>query len=211
MEATGPTAAGLAPPVISVFLFSYGHINGPIVQTGVEGRSSKQLAYSIRHLPNPPRNLRANSNGLSRRLQKEFLNNDCVEAILGKVQNDIIDALRIEAESIQAAKAATRDCNSGNVFKPDNISDLEESPKNLHDASLILTVCCEKGRHRSVAFIDELGRRLADLKNGDGISHTWELCISVTHRDIGNSASAPVTHDKSRRKRMRCMRVEGSR
>lgn len=203
--------------MISVFLFSYGHANGPIVQPEDEGRPSKLLAYNIRHLPNPPRNLRAKSNGLSRQLQKEFLNNDDVEAFLGRVQNDLVDALRTEVDSMQSVRAVVGEDSLGE----ETINLEEESSKEyVQDTSVVLTVCCEEGRHRSVAFIEELARRLSNLKNGDGIAHSWKLIIRVTHRDIEGSVpdtrnteqKQPMmkTHSRSGRKKMQHKRNRNS-
>ncbi|KAL2849279.1 hypothetical protein BJX68DRAFT_237831 [Aspergillus pseudodeflectus] len=183
---------------IRISLFSYGHSNGPIVlqQQPGEGQYHRTLAYNIRHLPNPPRHLRANgATGLSRRLQKEFLQNDSVEAFLIKVQAEISDVVRERCGLDQPF----------NATEPDEInkqgSDAEEAgtPAELDadskdkdaaleedaDIDLIVTICCEEGRHRSVAFVEELARRLNTmLKNGDGISQHWQLDIHVTHRDI---------------------------
>ena len=73
-------------PTVRVSLFSYGHANGPVVP--------QEMAYNIRHFPNPPRYLRASSTGLSRGLQKEFLQKDNVEAMLVKVQSELLDTIK---------------------------------------------------------------------------------------------------------------------
>lgn len=189
MEAIISTKSTLEPRVISVFLFSYGHANGPIVQPEGQGRLSKLLAYNIRHLRNPPRNLRAKSNGLSKQLQKEFLHNDDVEVVLDKVQSDLVDALR-EVDSMQSVGAVTGE--EENLGEDTSNLKEENSAEDVQDTSVVLTVCCEEGRHRSVAFIEELARRIANLKNGDGISHSWNLIIRVTHRDIEGSVLVSI-------------------
>jgi RNase adaptor protein for sRNA GlmZ degradation len=55
---------------------------------------------------------------------------------------------------------------------------------------LVVTMCCEEGRHRSVAFVEEPARRLATLNDGDDNSEYWQLDIHITHCDIQD-------HDKS--------------
>lgn len=79
---------------VLISLFSYGHANGPIVQQHRDAQYHKTLGYNIRHLPNPPRHLRVKATGLSRRLQKEFLQNDNVEAFLVKVQGELFNAVK---------------------------------------------------------------------------------------------------------------------
>jgi hypothetical protein len=161
-----------------------------------EGRYHKTLAYNIRHLPNPPRHLRANgATGLSRRLQKEFLQNDSVEAFLVKVQGEISDAVREGCGLDQPFKATKPDeidkggCDAEEAGTPTELgadsNDKDAALEEDADIDLIVTICCEEGRHRSVAFVEELARRLTTmLKDGDGISRHWQLDIHVTHRDI---------------------------
>jgi len=170
-------------PSVIVSLFSFGHANGPIVQQPSQSSCHKVLAYNIRHLPNPPRHLRVNATGLSRRLQKEFLQNDNVEAFLVKVQNELVTSIKTECDLFLHSTERT-----------------EQEPKEFHDSShltegasldcpdidVIVTICCEEGRHRSVAFVEELARRLATFKNGDDSSQNWHLSVSVTHRDVGD-------------------------
>lgn len=144
--------------LVHVSLYSYGHVNGPI--TSQDGDASQNtLSYNIRHLPNPPRHLRSKTNGLSRRLQKEFLQHDIVEKYLERVLTELVEALIVEY---------------------DRQGSLDENPEIL----LTVTVCCEEGRHRSVAFIEELAQRLKCFKNGDGQSRQWQLHANITHRDI---------------------------
>jgi RNase adaptor protein for sRNA GlmZ degradation len=178
---------GVAPsilvPSITISLFSYGHANGPIIQPPSHSRRHKILAYNIRHLPNPPRHLRVNSTGLSRRLQKELLQNDNVEAFLVKVQNELVTSIKTECDLFLHSTEIN-----------------EQEPKDLHESShiteqvaldcpdidMVVTICCEEGRHRSVAFVEELARRLATFRNGDSSSQLWQLSVNVTHRDIGD-------------------------
>ncbi|PTU17656.1 hypothetical protein P175DRAFT_0526213 [Aspergillus ochraceoroseus IBT 24754] len=46
----------------------------------------------------------------------------------------------------------------------------------------VVAVCCEEGRHRSVAFVEELKRRLAGFRDGDGC-YTWRMRVDVSHRE----------------------------
>ncbi|KAE8133668.1 hypothetical protein BDV38DRAFT_182054 [Aspergillus pseudotamarii] len=175
---------------IRISLFSYGHANGPIVQQHTrEARCHKTLAYNIRHLPNPPRHLRLKATGLSRRLQKEFLQNDNVEAFLAKVQREISDVAKEECDRL--LYSTEQDENNQGSEEANARSDLnthssEEAAVEGADIDIVVTICCEEGRHRSVAFVEELARRLAMFKHGDGSSQHWQLNINITHRDIGD-------------------------
>ncbi|KAE8366243.1 hypothetical protein BDV27DRAFT_156102 [Aspergillus caelatus] len=174
---------------VRISLFSYGHANGPIVQPHSEAQYHKTLAYNIRHLPNPPRHLRAKATGLSRRLQKEFLQNNNAEEFLVKVQREISDVAKEGCD--QLLYSTGRDGNKQGPEEADTRSDLnahssEEAAAEGADIDIVVTICCEEGRHRSVAFVEELARRLAMLKHGDDSSQHWQLSINVTHRDIGN-------------------------
>lgn len=178
---------GITPPAsvpsTRISLFSYGHANGPIAPQPSQSRWHKVLTYNIRHLPNPPRHLRVSSTGLSRRLQKEFLQNDNVEALLVKVQNELVTSIKTECDlllrSTEKTEQGPRDSREISRL-------IEEATSDCPDIDMVVTICCEEGRHRSVAFVEELARRLATLKHGDGSSQNWQLNVNVTHRDVGD-------------------------
>ncbi|KAL2802565.1 hypothetical protein BJX63DRAFT_414762 [Aspergillus granulosus] len=169
-------------------LCSYGHANGPVVQQHREARYHKTLAYNIRHLPNPPRHLREKATGLSRRLQKEFLQNDNVEVFLVKAQSEISNAVREGCDQLLYSTGQGEDKKGPEEADKRsglNADSSEEAALEGTDIDIAVTICCEEGRHRSVAFVEELARRLAKLKYEDGFSQIRQLDIGVTHRDIG--------------------------
>lgn len=177
---------------VRISLISYGHANGPIVQQQQlgEARYHRTLAYSIRHLPNPPRHLRANSTGLSRRLQKEFLQNDEVERFLVKVQEDILNkAIEGCHQLSDCTENQDENCEGGSDDAGQHFALKNEQPalECGVNIDLIVAIYCEEGRHRSIAFIEELARRLAVFKDeDDASSRDWEMTINVIHRDIGD-------------------------
>lgn len=179
---TGVIPSTPAPSVI-VSLFSYGHANGPIVQQPSRSHYHKTLAYNIRHLPNPPRHLRVNATGLSRRLQKEFLQNDIVEAFLVRVQNEIVASIKTECDLFLHSTVKTEQ-EAPEFHESSHLT--EEARLDCSDIDVVVTMCCEEGRHRSVASVEELARRLATFKHGDGSSQSWQLSVNVTHRDVGD-------------------------
>ncbi|PYH79044.1 hypothetical protein BO82DRAFT_146632 [Aspergillus uvarum CBS 121591] len=187
---------------VRISLISYGHANGPMIQQSREVRYRQTLAYNIRHLPNPPRHLRVNATGLSRRLQKEFLQNDAVEAVLVKVQQEIVNAVQegcaqslysLQPEDLRQDASQTdtrRSLDSQASGKPavDGI-----------DVDIVVTICCEEGRHRSVAFVEELARRLATIKDGDGVLQHWALNLNKRHRDIEDGEDSEQSLGQKRR------------
>ncbi|KAB8240486.1 hypothetical protein F9C07_12906 [Aspergillus flavus] len=174
---------------VRISLFSYGHANGPVVQQHREAQYHKTLAYNIRHLPNPPRHLRLKATGLSRRLQKEFLQNDNVEAFLVKVQREILLVVKEGCDQLlySTEQGETKQGPEGaDKHSDSNAPSSEEVALEGAGIDIAVTICCEEGRHRSVAFVEELARRLAMFKYEDGFSQHWQLIINVTHRDIGD-------------------------
>lgn len=178
-----------SPPTLAtsvhVSLFSYGHANGPIVQQQSEARYHKTLHYNIRHLPNPPRHFRIKATGLSRRLQKEFLQNQNVEDFLVKVQEELLNTVKegcdqlwhsTERIGLQSRPGEADECSDLNAYLSKEVASID----------VAVTICCEEGRHRSVAFVEELSQRLATFRHGDGFSRHWQLDVNVIHRDIGD-------------------------
>lgn len=187
-----------------ITLISYGHANGPIVQQhNSPARYHKTLAYNIRHLPNPPRHLRVKATGLSRRLQKEFLQNDDVEAFLVKVQGEILDVIKEEDDHLSAHTEEQDENIQGEPEEAQQRSaHLSEKTalEGAADIDMVVTICCEEGRHRSVAFVEELARRLAVLKDGDDdFSQHWQSTINVIHRDIGDGEEGEQTLGQNKR------------
>ncbi|KAI7967964.1 hypothetical protein EIK77_000705 [Talaromyces pinophilus] len=193
-----------SPRSIRVTLISYGHANGPIVQQqNSPARYHKTLAYNIRHLPNPPRHLRVKATGLSRRLQKEFLQNDDVEAFLAKVQGEILNAVK-EGDDQRSAHTEEQDENIQGEPEEAQQRSAHSSEhialEGAEDIDLVVTICCEEGRHRSVAFVEELARRLAVLKDGDDdFSQHWQSTIKVMHRDIGDGEEGEQSLGQNKR------------
>ncbi|KAJ5794763.1 hypothetical protein N7457_001362 [Penicillium paradoxum] len=191
----------LQRPSIAISLYSYGHSNGPFVRSEEQEQDSIMLSYNIRHLPNPPRNLRAMTTGLSPRLRKEFLKNDTVETFLERTQNEIISSLGTCCDAL-SQEDHTSHCKEQDASPPESVDlGTHQNP----DISLLVTVCCEEGRHRSVAFVEELARRLALLRGGDDLSRPWKLSITTSHRDLevlgsGSDLTAGSQGGKSRTK-----------
>ncbi|RAK78888.1 uncharacterized protein BO72DRAFT_446652 [Aspergillus fijiensis CBS 313.89] len=187
---------------VQITLISYGHANGPVVQQPLEAQHHQTLAYNIRHLPNPPRHLRVKATGLSRRLQKEFLQNDAVEAFLVKVQREIVNAVQESCAQPLCSTAGKEVHEGAKQTHTPQIGDghsREEPGSDGTDVEIVVTICCEEGRHRSVAFVEELARRLATVEEGDGVLHRWVLSVRKTHRDIEDREDCEQPQGQGRR------------
>lgn len=175
---SSPESSGCSS--ISVSLYSYGRANGPLVTPDIQEQNSIRLSYNIRHLPNPPRNLRAMTTGLSPRLRKEFMKNEIVGSFLERTQNEIVNSLKTSCDALsQESSSSEEPKGHGNECEITTTS-THQKP----NISLVVTVCCEEGRHRSVAFVEELAKRLSLLKDGADMSHSWKLGVTTFHRDL---------------------------
>lgn len=167
-------------PSISISLYSYGRANGPLVTPEIQEQNSILLSYNIRHLPNPPRNLRAMATGLSPRLRKEFLKNEIVGSFLERTQNEIVNSLKTSCDALSRESSSSEGPKShGNESEITTTSTHQEP-----NISLVVTVCCEEGRHRSVAFVEELAKMLSLLRDGADMSPSWKLSVTTFHRDL---------------------------
>ncbi|KAF7527299.1 hypothetical protein PCG10_003126 [Penicillium crustosum] len=167
-------------PSITVSLSSYGHANGPLVTPEIQEQNSILLSYNIRHLPNPPRNLRAMTTGLSPRLRKEFLKNEIVGGFLERAQNEIVNSLKTSCDALSQKSSTPEEPKIYGNEPEITTTSTHQKPNIL----LVVTVCCEEGRHRSVAFVEELAQRLSLLRDGADMSRSWKLSVTTFHRDL---------------------------
>ncbi|KAJ7586914.1 hypothetical protein C8J56DRAFT_743953, partial [Mycena floridula] len=102
------------------------------------------LQFDVRALRNPPKNVRDKYNGNAKALREWFFSDETVKRQFEEVCEAIGKAL--EAETA-------------------------EKPSELN---FVVGICCEMGRHRSVAFIEELGCRKWPVD--------WD--VDIHHRDL---------------------------
>lgn len=148
-------------------IISYGHSNGPLVVPDSPNRV--KLLYSVRDVPNPPNLLRKKHTGMSHRLQKEiFLSKQ------GKARLEQILEI-MESQMVRMTEDYSRAPTPEIVMDAD-LNKPKESPREL-----IVGIMCEEGRHRSVAFVEELGKMVTKKPR-------W--VIEVRHRDLGELGSS---------------------
>ncbi|KIW65053.1 hypothetical protein PV04_07340 [Phialophora macrospora] len=139
-------------------IISFGHANGPLKPPGSE--AVEQLIFSVRGVENPPAKLRKTHTGISSRLRKEIFGNQAARTKLdGMLQ-------AVEAKMTEFDKARVR---------ADDTMEASSAPLPA-GSTLLIGIMCEQGKHRSVAFAEELARMITP---NDG----WT--VSVEHRDLG--------------------------
>jgi hypothetical protein len=157
--------ASLKPFYLSII--SYGHANGPLTATYLDG--AEQLTFSVRDVENPPVKLRKTYTGLSPRLRKEVFANSAAQSKLETI-----------VRAVEGRMAEIEFSLLKGTFRKDG------SPEISRPARLVVTIMCEEGKHRSVAFAEELSRRLTIGRN---------VTLTVAHRDLDQLS--PETPDQS--------------
>ena len=158
-------------------VISYGHTNGPLVVPDNPNRV--KLLYSVRDVPNPPNLLRKKHTGMSRRLQKEIFLSKQGKARLEQILENI------ESQMVKMTEDYSR-APTPEIVTDADLDKPKESPREL-----IVGVMCEEGRHRSVAFAEELGKMVTKKPR-------W--VIEVQHRDLGEIGSSEEDEDEHKEK-----------
>ena len=103
--------------------------------------------------------------GLSPRLQKgSFRKTRLCSSFLQELYDEIVVSLKESYESLSHRDELIRN-ETGEGLEEKTGGATEDG-----DISFIVTVCCEKGRYRSVAFVEELAQRLILLRMGDDMA-----------------------------------------
>ncbi|OAP63892.1 hypothetical protein AYL99_03119 [Fonsecaea erecta] len=157
-----PETEALPATVKSVSTFelviiSYGHAKGPLTLAGLG--SVERLTFSVRDIRNPPARLRRTHTGLSSHLRKEVMANQAAAARLGLI-----------LETVQAKMGEMQRAREGLDTSAESPS-LSAAPST----TLVVGIMCERGKHRSVTFAEELSRAIQP----DGC---W--AVSVRHREL---------------------------
>ncbi|KAJ7728086.1 hypothetical protein B0H16DRAFT_1697538 [Mycena metata] len=121
------------PTTCTLHLTSHGHRFGPFTPPKIAGLDRHTiLQYDIRVLPNPPKTVRTQQTGLHKPLREWFFARP--------------EAVAKMEEVCAALDAALADL------------DLSTNPPG-REVAVHVVVFCEMGKHRSVAFVEELARR----------------------------------------------------
>ncbi|TFK37383.1 hypothetical protein BDQ12DRAFT_685260 [Crucibulum laeve] len=175
------TARHLDPKCKTLLIMSYGHRRGPLVIT-----PPPSLTIDLRKLPNPPKNIRDNHTGDSGALRDWLVKDEEFQAKLedtyAKIQ-DILKEKRVDEivkvdETEEEGKQANAEEDEEEGDQDSHIDDSDDGESEQDDENegriVSIGIRCELGRHLSVAFAEELGK-----KKFDG----WEMVVQ--HRDLG--------------------------
>lgn len=176
-------------------------------------RSSPDLKYDARSVPNPPKQIREKFTGLDKRLRDHMLSHGDFVSLVDRAESDIKAlirkmtdgdpkegilplrewkpprprpawAVKKEGEEPERELDGDGDDEDGEEEEEDDELDDEERP------TLKVGVFCVRGRHRSVAFAEELSQRLWPKE--------WE--VRVVHRDLGRARKGSIGRLKFNRR-----------
>ncbi|KAH7131969.1 hypothetical protein B0J11DRAFT_520449 [Dendryphion nanum] len=152
------------------------------------------LKYDLRNIPNPPKALRAVSDGRSKRLREHLLSEEKFVERLEIVEGEVRAAMEGRIEEFgggeeeqeeelrvgREGKEENRDEQGHSDVLPNEIENLSESDEDERERPILRVGCnCALGHHRSVAFVCELAAR--------AWPKTWE--VRVLHRDLDRKRS----------------------
>ncbi|KAF7192588.1 hypothetical protein HII31_06050 [Pseudocercospora fuligena] len=149
------------------------------------------LKYDLRSIPNPPKHIRDAYNGTSKRLREWMLAEPAFVTLVEQAIEEIEERMKdVDARSAADEGPATKepetdddeeanapDLGSESVHSDDEVDsdedEVDDEAEITNVPDLTVDVSCERGKHRSVAFAEELaGRKWKD----------WN--VQVIHRDV---------------------------
>jgi RNase adaptor protein for sRNA GlmZ degradation len=129
------------------------------------------LKYDLRSVPNPPKGIRDNYTGLDKRLRSHMNAQVEFAELLARAEGEILEMMeRMDV---------------GSEVKLGGEADAMPNERVLSVGCF-----CERGKHRSVAFVEELGRR------------KWpkQWIVRVVHRDVHTGRDSTGKHIGNMRK-----------
>lgn len=181
-----------APVVPLLILTSYAHVP-PLTPV-------PRLKYNLRSVPDPPKSIRDAHTGISKKLRDHMLHQDSFVDLLDKAEEDINAKMPVAEKEYREGLTPTspvlerrrtwsqqKYSDDEEVDGDDEDEDDEDAKENFEDDGdddegtgkdrpiLRVGVFCERGQHRSVAFVEELATR--------DWPKAWE--VKIIHRDLG--------------------------
>lgn len=179
-----------APIVPLLVLTSYCHVP-PL-------NPAPRLKYDLRSTPDPPKSIRDAHTGMSKKLRDHMLHQDAFVDLLDKAEGDIKAKMpQAEKEYHEGLTPTSPLLERRRTWSQQKYSDDEdeeydtsedegdEEENEATDATddesdenrpiLRVGIFCERGQHRSVAFVEELATR--------DWPKAWE--VKIIHRDLG--------------------------
>ena len=157
-----------------------------------------RLKYDLRSTPDPPKSIRDAHTGMSKKLRDHMLHQDAFVDLLDKAEGDIKAKMpQAEKEYHEGLTPTSPLLERRRTWSQQKYSDDEdeeydtsedegdEEENEATDATddgsgenrpiLRVGIFCERGQHRSVAFVEELATR--------DWPKAWE--VKIVHRDLG--------------------------
>lgn len=174
---------------------SFGRRYGPLLSRDGTGKAT----FDVRTLPNPPKHVRTSQSGLFKPLQEWLFSEPEVvekaDEIIRRIESLLQEAEKEDGVEDDGQPEEGGDQNYGQKSKNEqnsitDVSDTDEDDEDEEDeeeededdeseVDIDIGICCELGRHRSVAVVETLGRR----KWPKG----WR--VVVDHRDVHRQRS----------------------
>lgn len=128
------------------------------------------LKYDLRKISNPPKHIRDAYDGRSKRLREHMLHDDAFIRLLETARTDVEAQVASLLTSDGTANAPRQAPHDDQVPVQSDASSIGSQ----RNAELIVSCFCERGKHRSVAFVEELSR----------VKWPKEVAVEVCHRDV---------------------------
>ncbi|KAH8910189.1 hypothetical protein BR93DRAFT_463085 [Coniochaeta sp. PMI_546] len=171
-------------------------------------RSPPNLKYDVRSVSNPPKQIRDKYTGVDKRLREHMLSHGDFVALLDRAETEIKALIRKLTDGDPAGgilplrewkpprptpswavKKVEEEEEEGDEEDGEDGAE-EEELDDEERPTLKVGVFCVRGRHRSVAFAEELGQRSWPKE--------WE--VKVVHRDLGRSRKESIGGRKFNRR-----------
>lgn len=133
------------------------------------------LKYDLRSAPNPPKAIRDKYTGLDKRLREHLLGEERFVEMLETAELEIGEVMGGVVERWSGDEGDGQDEVEEGEHEDEDEDEDRDGEGEEDRPTLRVGAFCAAGKHRSVAFVEELARR------------KWPWEVRVEHRDLGKS------------------------
>ncbi|KAM0691394.1 hypothetical protein Q7P36_010165 [Cladosporium allicinum] len=125
------------------------------------------LKFDLRKVSNPPKHIRNAYDGRSKRLREHMIHMEDFKSLLETAEKSIEEEMLLLVQNRQETHGAALQVSEEKEEDVSGIADVDT-------VQLVVSCFCERGKHRSVAFAEELSR------------HKWprDWAVQLHHRDV---------------------------
>ena len=176
------------------------------------------LKFDLRKVSNPPKHIRDAYDGRSKRLREYMLHMEDFTSLLetakksievdmtmfvqnGQGESSAVMLGCLDAPSLQGRLTDHQSCaeaHGATPQVPEVKDDVSENPQG-NAVQLVVSCFCERGRHRSVAFAEELSR----------YKRPREWAVEIHHRDVDEVHGKKQDHRKRNDAQRKMQRNDG--